>query len=176
MYVCFRKAFIINENKRKGCVVCKKSVHPIFRCDMFLKLSIEERLKLIRLHKICKLCLKMNPKKHECYSQYKCFCGSRHNKLICEAGDSIKTSVSTECVKENEKVNKAFESPHNKDSISQSNASVLSNYSRRKNVLFSTAEIYLRTANNQRIKIRSILDSASNVCILTKNKQKFRNK
>ncbi|GBL84606.1 hypothetical protein AVEN_191071-1 [Araneus ventricosus] len=161
------KAFMINENKRKSCVVCKKSVHPIFRCHTFLNLSIEERLKLIRLHKICDLCLKMNHKKYECYSQYKCVCGARHNKLICESGDSTKT-VSTECAKENGKVNKTFESPHDKDSTSQSNASVLSNCGKRKNILFSTAEIYLHTANNQRIKIRAILDSASNVCVLSK--------
>ncbi|GBM25297.1 hypothetical protein AVEN_45925-1 [Araneus ventricosus] len=161
------KAFMINENKRKSCVVCKKSVHPIFRCHTFLNLSIEERLKLIRLHKICDLCLKMNHKKYECHSQYKCVCGARHNKLICESGDSTKT-VSTECAKENGKVNKTFESPHDQDSTSQSNASVLSNCGKRKNILFSTAEIYLPTANNQRIKIRAILDSVSNVCVLTK--------
>ncbi|GBN86242.1 hypothetical protein AVEN_58998-1, partial [Araneus ventricosus] len=44
----------------------------------------------------------MNHKKYECHSQYKCVCGARHNKLICESSDSTKT-VSTECAKENGK-------------------------------------------------------------------------
>ncbi|GFW78344.1 integrase catalytic domain-containing protein [Trichonephila clavipes] len=60
----------------------------------------------------------------------------------------------------------------NKNSNPNNPASVLSNNTwpdqiNKKNVLFSTAEIYVRRANNQKIKLRAILDSASNICVLT---------
>ncbi|GFT20169.1 integrase catalytic domain-containing protein [Trichonephila clavipes] len=60
----------------------------------------------------------------------------------------------------------------NKNSNPNNPASVLSNNTwpdqiNKKNVLFSTSEIYVRRANNQKIKLRAILDSVSNICVLT---------
>ena len=46
----------MNENKNK-CVVYKESQHPIFCCDKYLKLNIDDRFKLVRLHKLCELTL-----------------------------------------------------------------------------------------------------------------------
>ena len=65
------KVLLISENKQKHCIICKNE-HPIFRCDTFLKLSVDERFKLVRLHKLCELCLRQNHKKSQCKSSYKC--------------------------------------------------------------------------------------------------------
>ncbi|GFS91719.1 hypothetical protein TNCV_1492821 [Trichonephila clavipes] len=49
--------------ENKSCIVCKdKTLHPIFRCKRFLELNPEKRLDLVRLHKLCELCLRKTTK------------------------------------------------------------------------------------------------------------------
>ncbi|GFT41839.1 integrase catalytic domain-containing protein [Trichonephila clavipes] len=55
--------------ENKSCIVCKdKTLHPIFRCKRFLELNPEKRLDLVRLHKLCELCLRKNHKRMQCTS------------------------------------------------------------------------------------------------------------
>ncbi|GFW16552.1 integrase catalytic domain-containing protein [Trichonephila clavipes] len=55
--------------ENKSCIVCKdKTLHPIFRCKGFLELNPEKRLDLVRLHKLCELCLRKNHKRKQCTS------------------------------------------------------------------------------------------------------------
>ncbi|GFX38953.1 uncharacterized protein TNCV_747321 [Trichonephila clavipes] len=45
--------------ENKSFIVCKdKTLDPIFRCKKFLELNPEKRLDLVRLHKLCELCLR----------------------------------------------------------------------------------------------------------------------
>ncbi|GFX65009.1 integrase catalytic domain-containing protein [Trichonephila clavipes] len=54
--------------ENKSCIVCKdKTLHPIFRCKKFLELNPEKRLDLVRLHKLCELCLRKKPQKDAMY-------------------------------------------------------------------------------------------------------------
>ncbi|GFV86431.1 uncharacterized protein TNCV_3371611 [Trichonephila clavipes] len=70
--------------ENKSCIICKdKTSHAIFRCKKFLELNPEKRLDLVRLHKLCELCLRKNHKRMQCTSTYMCPCGNKHSRSLC---------------------------------------------------------------------------------------------
>ncbi|GFV05928.1 uncharacterized protein TNCV_3142191 [Trichonephila clavipes] len=74
--------------ENKSCIVCKdKTLHPIFRCKRFLELNPEKRLDLVRLHKLCELCLRKNHKRMQCTSTYVCPCGKKTFSLPLYCGN-----------------------------------------------------------------------------------------
>ena len=74
------------ENTQKNCELCKESVHFIYQCDTFKKLSVVERWDLIRKREICGYCLKGSSHSFkDCQSKKECSidgCTGYHHPLL----------------------------------------------------------------------------------------------
>ncbi|GFX66502.1 integrase catalytic domain-containing protein [Trichonephila clavipes] len=155
--------------ENKSCIVCNdKTSYPIFRCKTFLELNPEKRLDLVRLHKLCELCLRKNHKRMECTSTYICPCGKQHSRSLCTAaiGDRRKGVVPSAELP-------VLTNPGDRESDvvdSSTQNTVLSNTAsqHRKNVLISTGSVFLRNNEGRELKCPVIFDSASNINIISR--------
>lgn len=65
-----------------SCYLCS-TPHPMKKCQVFKKFSIEKRLKFIKANKLCRNCLAFNHSLAECKSPFACmYCQKRHNSLL----------------------------------------------------------------------------------------------
>jgi hypothetical protein len=68
----------------KSCVMCGES-HPLFTCDRFKSSPLDERQKLVRLHKLCFNCLRAGHRSNVCKLNRVCTvtgCGKKHTRLL----------------------------------------------------------------------------------------------
>lgn len=164
------KTLLLNQNDGNNkCVICTKSLHPVFRCEKFLQLTPQKRFELIRSHKLCELCLRKNHKKFECRSTYVCLCGERHSKSICTR-QSPAPGFQSRIMPDVSEINN-----QGKNSSSEINSpvihnTVLSNVSNQNkmSVLLSTGNIYLQNNQGEFVRVIALYDSASSTNIISR--------
>lgn len=191
------KVVLVNENfVNKNCIICSNGSHPVYRCEKYMKLTPRKRFELVKLKNLCELCLNKGHRKDQCRSSYTCSCGLRHSKTICF------TSFSQNKDRQEPLMNSATCSSSNKsstfDSVApfthskgdgeiqnkkgpETTSTVLSNvyeskmnHSKgKKSVLLSTACIFLQRSDGNRIKVRALLDSCSNINILSRKASEY---
>ena len=86
----------VTATNTKTCPICSTDEHPLYRCDKFRDLDVEQKIKVVEAAKLCKNCLR----KH---GNVKCRSGKcktcnkwGHNTLICKSkknNDQSKTSI-----------------------------------------------------------------------------------
>ncbi|KAF8784301.1 hypothetical protein HNY73_009998 [Argiope bruennichi] len=174
------KTLLVKQNiENKSCIICcEKNPHPIYLCPKFLELTPDKRFNLVRMHKLCELCLRKNHKKNECNSKYLCTCGLKHSKTICfrQTSERRKPYVSesvnnpTPSWGESEIKNKETELLGENKIPSALCSTVLNSLPRqkKKSVLLATGNIFLQNREGTLIKCTCIFDSASNINILSK--------
>ncbi|XP_011694052.1 PREDICTED: uncharacterized protein LOC105453628 [Wasmannia auropunctata] len=87
------KVSLCVSSKTASCQKCKGD-HQIFACEQFLKVSPEERLKIIREHKLCCNCLKFSSHSAKTCRSGNCrTCGKRHNTLLHISRDEPEAKV-----------------------------------------------------------------------------------
>ncbi|GFT78363.1 integrase catalytic domain-containing protein [Trichonephila clavipes] len=145
--------------ENKSCIVCKdKTSHPIFRCKRFLELNPEKRLDLVRLHKLCELCLRKKPQKDAMYYDVCVPMWQKHSRSLCTAAiDDPKKWVipSAELP--------VLTNPEDRESNvvdSSTQNTVLSSTAsqHRKNVLISTGSVFLRNNEGRELKCPVIFE------------------
>jgi len=68
--------------KSYQCRVCQE-IHPLRKCDHFLRLSPPNRLQEVHIQKYCSNCLAHNHSKDSCRSGHHCHkCGKAHHTLL----------------------------------------------------------------------------------------------
>lgn len=72
---------VVLASMHKVCKLCKKE-HPIFNCEELLKLSPDERRKVITERKLCANCLYPGHFAKYCRGSHCRKCGGRHNTLL----------------------------------------------------------------------------------------------
>ncbi|KAF8787571.1 hypothetical protein HNY73_009153 [Argiope bruennichi] len=150
------KTLLVKQNiENKSCIICcEKNPHPVYRCPKFLELTPDKRFNLVRMHKLCELCLRKNHKKNECNSKYVCSCGLKHSKTICfrQTSERRKAYVSesvnnpTPSWGESEIKTKDTELPGENKIPSALCSTALNSLSRqkKKSVLLATGNIFLQ--------------------------------
>lgn len=75
-------AFITNE--KPSCSLClKPNVHPIYRCEQFLSMSVPNRRDYVKKHNLCFSCLSSSHHLDSCTSKGLCIkCKGKHNSLL----------------------------------------------------------------------------------------------
>lgn len=73
------RAFI--SNVTRSCIVCKSGRHFLYTCDKFKKLSVPERIELIKTAKLCFNCLRSH-RGIPCKFSNCTICQRRHNSLL----------------------------------------------------------------------------------------------
>ncbi|KAF8785882.1 hypothetical protein HNY73_011379 [Argiope bruennichi] len=141
-----RKVIVHNVTEGKSdffsCFLCQgNSNHPLYKCPVFNRMKIEERLKAIE-GICCRNCLRKNHKTDNCKINIGCkVCKNRHHTLL-----------------HNYKVNLPTET----DVVAVSNG--VSNSS----VLLSTAVIKVKDHSGKFVNCRALIDNASQLSLISK--------
>ncbi|GFV53929.1 integrase catalytic domain-containing protein [Trichonephila clavipes] len=80
---------------KTNCVLCKgNNFHPFSKCYQFKKLSVEDRVEVVKRNNLCFRCFLPHRLK-ECRSEKNCFCLRPHNSLIHFSRDKTRNPTPT---------------------------------------------------------------------------------
>ncbi|GBM00358.1 hypothetical protein AVEN_179180-1 [Araneus ventricosus] len=168
------KALIVNShNKSKKCVLqnCDE-FHPLYRCSKFKSFKLSDRIDCVQRNKLSKKCLSFH-RNTNCKSKYNCFmCGDSHNSLLHD--DSKINNKNNSCREEEDTPLSA--SPHSSSTtqVEQTATSFCcSTFLNRKSILLCTARVFIRNKENKFAPVRAILDSASEINIISSDCANF---
>lgn len=139
------------------CAYCAKEGHAIYKCESYLKLEIDKRIKEARSRGLCLNCLKGTSHRAKQCSISTCrTCGKKHNTLLhleqapaSRAGSSLEDSN----IANQEKV----------VATSVNHAS----FKQNKQVLLATALVKVMDNKGKEVSCRALLDSGSQSCFIT---------
>lgn len=161
----FRTSAISTHQDSRGCVLCKGEDHPIRLCNTFLRLGTAERYQIAKTHKLCINCLKSGHLIKACTSRKCLKCNKLHNTLLHFEPQGNTHDDNQDNTLDNNTILSSGESDIIETtpvSLSASECPAHQNY-----VLLSTARVRL-VANNGRVQeCRAILDSGSQVNLVT---------
>ncbi|KMQ83158.1 hypothetical protein RF55_20764, partial [Lasius niger] len=153
------------------CVGCEGN-HPLHQCKVFIKLSVPQRIELLKQHKCCFNCLRKGHFPRECKSKNVCtICKQRHHSLIHRDQNAVKTDPSTSpstsvqpsC---NPSIIRAGESELvSGESIASNNFS----HQSIKSTLLPTAMVLLRSSTGRSVCVRALLDQGSQATFISES-------
>ncbi|GFX04650.1 integrase catalytic domain-containing protein [Trichonephila clavipes] len=80
---------------KTNCVLCKgNNFHPLSKCYQFKKLSVEDRVEVVKRNNLCFRCF-LPHKLKECHSEKNCFCLTPHNNLTHFSRDKTRNPTPT---------------------------------------------------------------------------------
>ncbi|CAK9800717.1 hypothetical protein ANTPLA_LOCUS7241 [Anthophora plagiata] len=136
-----------------NCPACG-SVHPLFKCDKFKSLAIEEKTRLVQTSQTCFNCLQPGHRVKACTRNFCDICGKKHHKLLHRASAPRSNTITSEEA-EQSKPNATISCVANSDR------------SPLEQVVLSTAVVYIENKQGQRIPCRALLDSGSQSNFIT---------
>lgn len=161
-----------NEVKSKNCDLClKNESHPLYACPQFKRLSVHERVEVVKNKNVCFKCLLPNCSVKKC-SYRNCFCGKDHNKLIHFPKETknvwFKTDGATEEVNNSPSGGKNTERGSNVSPLEWVAPFIATNLVvNKKNVILSTVQCLIRDKWSQWQEVRCLLDGGSQVCLMS---------
>ncbi|XP_062704134.1 uncharacterized protein LOC134286524 [Aedes albopictus] len=174
------------ENRRR-CLFCPEE-HPIYMCQIFSRMPVEEKEKLVKRHQLCRNCFRKGHMSRDCPSENCCRrCNSRHHTQLCTSttsnrGRSTNAAVTTNDVRSsNPSATGATPTdPPTSPSPSASRAasttmnaahsrvtSCNSQQTTRSKLLLATAVVIVVDDAGKEHLARALLDSGSECCFAT---------
>ncbi|XP_049286907.1 uncharacterized protein LOC125765617 [Anopheles funestus] len=144
----------------KGCVFCCQQ-HPLYMCDEFFKLSLQDKEKFVNEHRLCLNCMRPGHRARECKSSSTCKkCRKRHHTLLCPSLLQVTDSPSLR--------------QHNDTPTTSTMSSIVEPIScassgQRKTTLLATAAVIIVDDDGKEYIARALLDSGSDTCFITEN-------
>lgn len=164
---------------KKLCFMCNGK-HPLYSCQAFIDLTLQDKLKLVRDKSLCENCLRTGHASSECRYGPCRKCNKKHNSIIHEdekEGASDKRSVALLAT------DNASRSPSSSSSITDNNIAhaqhvlqvsnahidedVYARLSSRRPVMLATALVEIPDNYGNYHKTRVILDNGSEGCLIT---------
>ena len=145
------------------CSICSGD-HPIYKCESFLKKSVSERLQFVKSKSLCFNCLGSKHPTKNSKSRYSCMqCRTRHHTLLHldkqeSSGNSDSANNSTRGSNCN------YEASSNVVASSHSTQAVGC-----KGVLLATAQVCVIGPKGERVIVKALLDSCSQVSLVTRS-------
>lgn len=139
-------------SKLPVCNICKSS-HALYKCPNFLGMSLDQRWEFVKTNKLCINCLRNNHLASKCLITIRCKsegCNKNHHTLLHRP--------------------KPFHNPEaNGNSNQETNldSPCLANNIQTVTTLLSTALIYIKSANQDLITCRALIDSGSQRCMIS---------
>ena len=150
-----------------SCSLCKSTEHFIGVCSQFKALDVTQRFDIVKKSNLCINCLSSQHQVGKCRSTYKCkVCSKPHHSLLHrlqpQQSQIPSTIISDQQLTSRSSANFAVSHSHfKKSSVEQ--------------VKLATAVVLIRSANGVYIPARALLDSCSQVSLITDNlSQKLR--
>ncbi|GFS70908.1 integrase catalytic domain-containing protein [Trichonephila clavipes] len=154
---------------KPNCVLCKgNNFHPLSKCYQFKKLSVEDRVEVVKRNNLCFRCFLPHRMK-ECRSEKNCFCLRPHNSLIHFSRDKTRNPTPTSNLNLDAPtfVPGQIEGSVEANSQSQFVATGFEK-GRLKNVFLSTVRALVKNKYSQWVEIRCLLDVGSQSCLCTR--------
>jgi len=140
-----------------SCSLCKEN-HYLYHCEKFIKLPVDERIKLVKKCHICINCLRSSSHQAKtCHSGPCRKCQKRHNTMLHLSATNEPNQASN---------SSANSTQVNNSQLPVSTKCIASHLS--SSILLSTAVIYIYDSNNQAYPCRALLDSGSQINFITK--------
>ncbi|GFU49126.1 integrase catalytic domain-containing protein [Trichonephila clavipes] len=154
---------------KTSCVLCKgNNFHPLSKCYQFKKLSVEDRVEVVKRNNFCFRCFLPHRLK-ECRSEKNCFCLRPHNSLIHFSRDKIRNPTPTSNLNLDAPtfVPGQIEGSVEANSQSQFEATGFEK-GRLKNVFLSTVRALVKNKYSEWVEVRCLLDVGSQSCLCTR--------
>ncbi|GFV51898.1 integrase catalytic domain-containing protein [Trichonephila clavipes] len=154
---------------KPNCVLCKgNNFHPLSKCYQFKKLSVEDRVEVVKRNNLCFRCFLPHCLK-ECRSEKNCFCLRPHNSLIHFSRDKTRNTTPTSNLNLDAPtfVPGQIEGSVEANSQSQFVATGFEK-GRLKNVFLSTVRALVKNKYSQWVEVRCLLDVGSQSCLCTR--------
>ncbi|XP_013178720.1 PREDICTED: uncharacterized protein LOC106125857 [Papilio xuthus] len=158
-----------------SCSLCNMS-HELYKCPSFLEMSAVKRNDYVKSNKLCFNCLKPYRFQHTCSKNSCSICSKKHHTAIHIDNYSLSTrSGNTAAIVGNTQNKLTKEKvPDSQSKVSTNNfsdnkqASVMHLHSDQVQVYLSTAVIKVQQDNGEWTTCLALLDSGSQVCLITK--------
>ncbi|GFX87633.1 integrase catalytic domain-containing protein [Trichonephila clavipes] len=154
---------------KPNCVLCKvNNFHPLSKCFQFKKLSVEDRVEVVKRNNLCFRCFLPHRLK-ECRSEKNCFCLRPHNSLIHFSRDKTRNPTPNSNLNLDAPtfVQGQIEGSVEANSQSQFVATGFEK-GRLKNVFLSTVRALVKNKYSQWVEVRCLLDVGSQSCLCTR--------
>ncbi|GFX18270.1 integrase catalytic domain-containing protein [Trichonephila clavipes] len=154
---------------KPNCVLCKvNNFHPLSKCYQFKKLSVEDRVEVVKRNNLCFLCFLPHRLK-ECRPEKNCFCLRPHNSLIHFSRDKTRNPTPTSNLNLDAPtfVPGQIEGSVEENSQSQFVATEFEK-GRLKNVFLSIVRALVKNKYSQWVEVRCLLDVGSQSCLCTR--------
>ena len=150
--------------KNTKCICCGGD-HALFKCQSFIKKSVNERIELAKAKRICLNCISSTTHRtHDCKNKFTCrHCHKRHHSLLhIESKKSEeKTEMKANCAGlQNVSKSSPRETSHIQATVALNRAG---------SVLLATAMIGVRDKSGTMILLRALLDQGSQSAFITEN-------
>ncbi|GFW18979.1 integrase catalytic domain-containing protein [Trichonephila clavipes] len=147
---------------KTNCVLCKgNNFHPLSKCYQFKKLSVEDRVEVVKRNNLCFRCFLPHRLK-ECRSEKNCFCLRPHNSLIHFSRDKTRNPTPTSNLN---LVAPTFVPGQIEGSVEANSQSkfVATGFEkgRLKNVFLSIVRALVKNKYSQWVEVRCLLDVGS---------------
>ncbi|GFT33541.1 integrase catalytic domain-containing protein [Trichonephila clavipes] len=152
---------------KPNCVRCKvNNFHPLSKCYLFKKLSVEDRVEVVKRNNLCFRCF-LPHKLKQCRSEKNCFCLRPHNSLIHFSRDKTRNPTSNLNLDAPTFVPGQIEGSVEANSQAQFVATGFEK-GRLKNVFLSTVRVLVKNKYSQWVEVRCLLDVGSQSCLCTR--------
>ncbi|GFX91464.1 integrase catalytic domain-containing protein [Trichonephila clavipes] len=154
---------------KPNCVLCKgNNFHPLSKCYQFKKLSVEDRVEVVKWNNLCFRCFLPHRLK-ECRSEKNCFCLIPHNSLIHFSRDKMRNPTPTSNLNLDAPTFVPGEIEGSVEANSQSQFVVTGfEKGRLKNVFLSTVRTLVKNKYSQWVEVRCLLDVGTRSCLCTR--------
>ncbi|GFU77602.1 integrase catalytic domain-containing protein [Trichonephila clavipes] len=154
---------------KPNCVLCKgNNFHPLSKCYQFKKLSVEDRVEVVKRNNLCFRCFLPHRLK-ECRSEKNCFCLRPHNSLIHFSRDKTRNPIPTSNLNLDAPTFVPGQIEESVEANSQSQF-VATGFEkgRLENVFLSTVRALVKNKYSQWVEFRCLLDVGSQSCLCTR--------
>ncbi|XP_070067158.1 uncharacterized protein [Drosophila virilis] len=159
-----RRTFVVTKNGTYTCVFCEAAGHSIYKCLQFAKLSPSLRLHEAKRLALCLNCLQRGHQLRVCGSSTYRVCGSKHHSLLHLSNTSSHSAASS-----SHNVQEAETHTSSQNILAATSSLTLSIDQHLKHdvVLLATAVINVRNHASSLVSCRALLDSESQLHIIT---------
>ena len=139
-----------SEHKHGICTVCNEDQHPVWKCDKFMKMCLDDRKELVKTNKWCSNCFSKRHVVTECQhgkklcNRRECKDMHKHNTLVC-------SSIIAQ------------------DDNTKPEGNVLSTTQTGKNIYLRVVPVCVFGSNGTEISTYALLDDCADITLITKS-------
>ncbi|GFX99711.1 integrase catalytic domain-containing protein [Trichonephila clavipes] len=153
---------------KTNCVLCKgNNFHPLSKCYQFKKLSVQDRVEIVKGNNLCFRCFLPHRLK-ECRSEKNCFCLRLHNSLIHFSRDKTRNPTPTSNLNLDASTFPGEIERSVKANSQEQFVATGFEKGRLKNVFLSTVRALVKNKYSQWVEVKCLLDVGSQSCLCTR--------